>query len=95
MLTCDLYLLSVMCYWNKVIMVHCQVMKSVNTRTNEINSDNSEQRYVHLSNGLVQSFEICYTFRVAVGVRMSHLSIVWWWFAITFCHFSCVLKGVV
>ena len=59
------YLLSVMCYWNKVRMVCCQVMKSaMNTRTNEIYSDSSERKYVHLSNGLVQSFEIRYTFTV-------------------------------
>ena len=25
---------------------------------NKINSDNSEQKYVHLSNGLIQSYEI-------------------------------------
>ena len=36
----------------------------MNMRTNEINSDSSERKYVHLSNGLIQSFEICYTFRV-------------------------------
>ena len=59
------YLMSVMCYWNKVRMVRCQVMKSaMNTCMNEINSDSSERKYVHLSNGLMQSFEICHTFRV-------------------------------
>ena len=37
---------------------------AVNTRTNEINSDSSERKYIHLSDGLIQSFEIHYTFRV-------------------------------
>ena len=55
-------LLSVMYCWNKVRMVHCQVMKStMNTYMNEINSDSSERKYVHLSNGLIQSFEICHS----------------------------------
>ena len=36
----------------------------MNMRTNEINSDSSEQKYIHLSNGLTQSFEICYTLTV-------------------------------
>ena len=36
----------------------------MNTRTNEINSDSDERKYVHLSNGLIQSFEIHYMFRV-------------------------------
>ena len=59
------YLLTVMYYWNKVRMVCCQVMKStMNTCTNEINSDSGERRYVHLSNGLIESFEIRHTFRV-------------------------------
>ena len=35
----------------------------MNTRMNEINSDSGEQRYVHLSNGLIQSFEIRHTFK--------------------------------
>ena len=30
--------------------------RATNTCTNEINSDSSERKYVHLSNGLVQSF---------------------------------------
>ena len=34
------------------------------TRTNEINSDSSERKCVHLSDGLMQSSEISYTFRV-------------------------------
>ena len=38
--------------------------RTMNTRTNEINSDSSERKYVHLSNSLIQSFEICYTFTV-------------------------------
>ena len=37
---------------------------AMNMRTNEINSDSGERKYVHLSNGLIQSFEIHYTFRV-------------------------------
>ena len=36
----------------------------MNTHTNEINSDSSERKYVHLSNGLIQNFEIRYTFRI-------------------------------
>ena len=32
----------------------------MNTCMNEINSDSSERKYVHLSNGLIQSFEIRY-----------------------------------
>ena len=53
-------------YWNKVRMAHCQVMKSkqLSMCTNEINSDNSKQNYIHLSNGLIKNFEICYIFRV-------------------------------
>ena len=38
--------------------------RAMNTHTNGINSDSSEQKYVHLSSGLIQSFEIRYTFRV-------------------------------
>ena len=38
--------------------------RAMNTCTNEINSDSSEQRYVYSSNGLIQSFEIRYTFIV-------------------------------
>ena len=33
-------------------------------RMNEINSHSSERKYVHLSNGLIWSFEIRYTFRI-------------------------------
>ena len=36
----------------------------MNMCIDKINSDSSEQKYVHLSNGLIQNFEICYTFRV-------------------------------
>ena len=36
----------------------------MNMCTNEINNDSSERKYVHLSNGVIQSFEIRYTFRV-------------------------------
>ena len=32
--------------------------------TNEMNCDSSEQKYAHLSNGLIQNFEIHYTFRI-------------------------------
>ena len=47
------HLLSVMYYWNKVKMAHCQVMKKrvMNTLINEINGDSSERKYIHLSNG--------------------------------------------
>ena len=53
-------LLSVMYYWNKVWMVHCQVMKTsqMNMYTNEINSDSSEQKYVYLSNGTYYTFRV-------------------------------------
>ena len=37
---------------------------AMNTRTNEISSDSREQKYVHFSNGLIQSFEIRYTLRI-------------------------------
>ena len=53
-------------------------------------SDNSERKYVHLSNDLMQSFETRYIFRVWIHpgrcglFLMSYLSIVWWWFAIIF-----------
>ena len=59
-------LLSVKYYWNKTKMTCCKVIKGVkmNTRTNKSNSDSSEQKYVYLSNGLIQSFEICYMFTV-------------------------------
>ena len=39
----------------------------MNTRMNEINSDSSERKCVHLSDGLMQSSEICYTFRSWIG----------------------------
>ena len=35
---------------------------TMNTCINDINSDSSERKYVHLCSGLIQSFEICYTF---------------------------------
>ena len=38
--------------------------RAMNMRTNEINSDSSEQKYVHFSNGLIQSSEIRYTLRM-------------------------------
>ena len=38
----------------------------MNMCTNEINSDSSEQKYVDLSNELIQSIEIRHTFRVWV-----------------------------
>ena len=57
----------------------------MNTRTNEINSDSSERKYVHLSNGLIQSFEIRYTFRV--GIRSDHYEFILWE-----CH-TCPLLG--
>ena len=57
------YLLSVINYWNKV-MLPSNEKRTMNTRTNEINSDSSDRKYVHLSNGLIQSFEIRHTFRV-------------------------------
>ena len=31
---------------------------------NEINSERNEQKHVHLSNGLIQSYEVHYMFRV-------------------------------
>ena len=37
---------------------------AINTCTNKINSDSSERKYVHLSNGLIQGYGICYTFTV-------------------------------
>ena len=37
---------------------------TINTRMNKINSDSSEQKYVHLSNSLIQSDEICHMFTV-------------------------------
>ena len=48
----------------------------MNTYTNEINSDSSEQKYVHLSNGLTQSFEICYTVRA--WIRSGHRGFILW-----------------
>ena len=36
----------------------------MNTRTNEMSSDSSERKYIHLGNGLIQSFKIHDTFRV-------------------------------
>ena len=38
--------------------------RTINTRTNKINSDSSEGKYVHLNNGLIQGYGICYTFTV-------------------------------
>ena len=53
----------------------------MNTRMNEINSESNEQKYVHLSNGLTQSFEIRYTFRyeyaqVAVDLFRENVTLV-------------------
>ena len=36
----------------------------MNTRTNKINSDSSEHKYAYLSNGMMQTHEIYYTFKV-------------------------------
>ena len=44
--------------------------------TDEINNDNSEQKYIHLSNGLIQSFEIRYTFRV--WIRSGRCDFILW-----------------
>ena len=44
--------------------------RAMNMRTNEINSDSSERTYVHLSNGLIQSFEIHYTFKSMNTLRL-------------------------
>ena len=48
----------------------------MNTRTNEINSDSGERRYVHLSNGLIQSFESRHTFRV--WIRSGRFGFILW-----------------
>ena len=44
--------------------------RTINTHTNEINSDSSERKYIHLTNGLIQSFQIRYTFRVGIQVTV-------------------------
>ena len=67
-------------------MVCYQVMKSaMNTCMNEINSDSSEQKYVHLSNCLTASFEIRYTF--IVWIHSGRCGFVLWE-----CH-TCPLFG--
>ena len=33
--------------------------RAINMHTNKINSDSSERKYVHLSNGLIQGYGIC------------------------------------
>ena len=38
--------------------------RAINTRKNKFNSDSSGRKYVHLSNGLIQGYGICYTFTV-------------------------------
>ena len=56
-----------MCYWSDKVrngLLPSNEKRAMNTRTNEINSESGEQRYVHLSNGLIQSFGIHYMFRV-------------------------------
>ena len=60
------YLLSVIYHWNKFRMVRCQVMKSVQWICTQMKlpGDSSERKNIHLSNGLIQNFEIRYTFRV-------------------------------
>ena len=70
---------------------------TMNTCTNKINGDSSEQKHIHLSNGLIKIYKIRYTFKIwrslwIYFVGILHLSIIWWWFAITFCHFSFILK---
>ena len=66
-----------MYYWNKVIMVHCQVMKRVQWISTHIKlCDSIEQKHVHLSNSLILSFEIHYTFRV--WICSSHCGFILW-----------------
>ena len=53
----------------------------MNMHTNEIKSDSSERKYVHLSNGLIQSFEIFtrleYEYaQVAVGLFCKNITLV-------------------
>ena len=63
------YFWSVIYYWNKIIMISCQVMKSAQWICAQMKLKlirSSEWKYVNLSNGLIQSFEICYTFRVSI-----------------------------
>ena len=48
----------------------------MNTCTNEINSDGSERKYIHLSNGFIQSFIIHYTFRV--WIRSGRCGFILW-----------------
>ena len=59
-------LLSVMYYWNKVKngSLPSNEKRTMNMCTNEMNSDSGERKYIHLSNGLILSFKICYTFGV-------------------------------
>ena len=65
-----------------------------------INSDNREQKYVQLSNSLIETYKFAtclqyeYT-QVAVDLFCEKVSLVhvWWWFAFTFHYFSCILKN--
>ena len=59
---------------------------AINTRWNKINSDSSEQKYTHLSNSSIQTYEICYTF--TVWVCPSCCGFILWE-----CH-TCPLFGV-
>ena len=63
----------------------------MNTRTNEINNDSSEWKYVHLRYGLIQSFEIRYTFRV--GIRSGRCGFILW--DVTGVHCSVVVCNYV
>ena len=91
-----------MYYRNKVRMIRYQVMQSAQwiwawMKLTVI----AVSMYVHLSNGLIQSFEIRNTLRVWIHSGYCGF-ILWecctcpllnaWWFAITFHHFSLYLK---
>ena len=51
--------------------------RAMNTRSNEINSDSSERKYVRLSNGLIQCFEIRYTFSLYLKQLVCHNFEIW------------------
>ena len=53
-------LLSVKYYWNGSLSSNEKL--AMNVSINEINSDSSERKYIHLSNSLIQSYEIHYLF---------------------------------
>ena len=101
-------LLSVKYNWNKAKMTCSQIIENTQWLHAQAKLTvivmSSEQKYVHLSNGLIHIHEIHYTFKVWNHRGFIHWEchtcplFIWWWFAIMFHHFSkqsqCCIFGI-